>query len=264
MSEFKFNPQATSFDAKNALALGRASSLAYKDQQVVEETAAEWGFSKTKFISEKGTQAFVASQDEFVVVAFRGTQEIEDFVTDLVLDFEPWSAGRVHHGFLTALEVAWAEVEAAIDEMRDQSQTLWITGHSLGAALATLATSRLQIDQQKTVDGLYTFGSPRVGDKVFAAAYDEVCKEKSFRYRNNDDVVTRIPLPGYFLPYRHIGSVKYFDVNGRLRPHISWWRQLIDRIRGHVRDIGKKGLKGVKDHNIDGYVKLLENNMDVR
>jgi len=70
---------------------------------------------------------------------------------------------------------------------------VWFTGHSLGAALATLAASRYQ------TAGVYTFGSPLVGNQSFAAAFNAVFHDgagsRSFRYVNDHDVVTQVP-PG--------------------------------------------------------------------
>jgi predicted lipase len=68
-------------------------------------------------------------------------------------------------------------------------------GHSLGAALATLAADRLP-----DVQGLYTFGSPRVGDKGFQAHF----RVKAYRLVNGKDIVPTVPGEG---PFRHVGEL---------------------------------------------------------
>src|SRR5262249_54451343 len=88
------------------------------------------------------------------------------------------------------------------------AKPVWLTGHSLGAALATLAAARWAAGHR--VQGLYTFGSPRVGNAAFAATVPGPC----YRFVNNNDVVTRLPPPGLFAGYRHVGVLKYIRTDG--------------------------------------------------
>ena len=86
-------------------------------------------------------------------------------------------------------------------------------------------------------------------------------RERTYRFRNNNDVVTRVPPPGFIkLRYRHIGTPRYFDAQGRLRPKITKFRQLLDRLRGRLKDLGKLGTDGMKDHAMDRYLENLEKN----
>ena len=80
-----------------------------------------------------------------------------------------------------------------------------ITGHSLGAALATLTASR------KAASRLYTFGSCRVGDAAFARAISTISHD---RFVDCCDLVTRVPAKEF--GYVHVGSLKYIDRNGKL------------------------------------------------
>ena len=93
----------------------------------------------------------------------------------------------------------------------DGTRTLWLTGHSLGGALATLCAQMFN-----EVQGVYVFGSPRVGDTAFAAAY----ARPLWRFCNDGDVVVTVPLNGVpllpflpsFLPkYEHAGKSVWFD-----------------------------------------------------
>jgi len=114
-----------------------------------------------------GTEAFVTTHHDTgdVFLVFRGTApgDIKDLVTDLNVRPIAWAVGgNVHAGFSTAFASVREEIEAWLDQHAAHS-TLTLTGHSLGAALATLAMSQWQARR------LITFGCPRVGDARFAA-----------------------------------------------------------------------------------------------
>ncbi len=101
--------------------------------------------------------------------------------------------GRGTHCFLALREDA--DLEQALQAIRCR---MLFTGHSLGAALATLLAS------VRPPAALYTFGSPLVGDADFVATLKD---EKSFRYVDCCDIVARIPPEG--LGYRHLGKPYY-------------------------------------------------------
>ena len=276
-----FEPRAKQYSVVNAERLGEAADLAYQDRAAVERTLKSWGM-RGRFLDvvdlKKGdTQAFVAADPTVLVVAFRGSKDPLDFVTDARFAqtaFAPEGAvrGKVHSGFVDALDVAWPAVRAAIREFRDASQPIWVTGHSLGAGLATLAVAHLAVEGAE-VSGLYTFGSPRVGDTAFAASFDAVAKARTFRFVNDLDIVPRVPPEGVPLlpPYQHIGTRKVFDANGALtdRPDKLRWLtvaataaeiaaraattpkdQLKADIRTHVKE-------PVDDHAMANYLKNL-------
>lgn len=135
-----------------------------------------------------GTDGFVATSatDGLTILAFRGTEsnKPEDLLADLLGVAVPWDmGGRVHEGFARA----YARVREAIrEELAKHGGTLLITGHSLGAALATLAAA----DHAAREPSLVTFGSPRVGDPNFARGLEGLAIR---RFVGCCDVVTRIP-----------------------------------------------------------------------
>jgi triacylglycerol lipase len=231
-----FDAKDVKFGAAHALALGRAADLAYRQGAAVRDGAAKWGLS-AQFLSAKvglaDTQAFVAKDAEVVIVAFRGTEtdQPKDFLTDAKFDEDPVRPagvlqGRVHEGFQEALDAAWPAVEDSIRAARDGAQTLWITGHSLGAALATLAAARLAAGGA-SVNGLYTYGSPRVGDRAFAACFGKLLGARTFRFVNHRDIVPRVPPETLGeLQYKHVGQVKYFDRDGNLSDGPSIWEEI--------------------------------------
>ncbi len=272
MSDFPFQSKTTRFSVKNALCCARASALAYEDESVAREQTKKWGFEKFKFFDHEGTQAFIAANPEIILVAFRGTEpnKLEDLVTDADLRKTAGPGGKVHSGFLRALNQVMEEVHQTIRDYKQEytqklqegqyPPSLWFTGHSLGAGLATLAVAKLRIENEafeEPIHGLYTFGSPRVGNKEFSENFNANFKDQTFRVVNNNDVVARVPLRAH--GYRHVGQYWYITSDGKLDDDISWWNLALDRVKGRVDDIGKIGTDGLKDHFLEKkYIPGLE------
>src|SRR5437867_4086707 len=148
---FPFDPAAPDFSLTNALGCGLAAQLAYADAGAVDSTAKnDWGFDRiTHFASPPGakydTQAFLAVKSDLVLVAFRGTEpkNIKDWLTDADIILMDTEIGRVHKGFWNALNSIWPALLGEIrPKQNNQNRSLWVTGHSLGACLSTLAVTR--------------------------------------------------------------------------------------------------------------------------
>ncbi|KAL7945429.1 alpha/beta-hydrolase [Trichoderma barbatum] len=153
-----------------------------------------------------GIGGFVAvdSARQQIVLSFRGTKNLRNFITDILFGFTDCSlvdGCEVHDGF----NLAWSEVETAATDALTQARAanpsfgIVATGHSLGGAVATLGASFLRT-QGFPID-IFTFGSPRVGNDVFA---DFVTSQPGaqFRVTHVDDPVPR--LPPIILKYRHV------------------------------------------------------------
>lgn len=163
-----------------------------------------------------GTQAFVATQKNgaLSVVAFRGSEpeDPSDIFADADFALTDWcdaagrGMGKVHEGFARLInQHQLLERLVAHIAGLPAGQRVLITGHSLGAALATLLASRLPAAE------LYSFGSPRVGNDAFAAAMGTRAIK---RYVNCCDIVPRVP-PREVLGYTHVGSLVYIDRHGK-------------------------------------------------
>jgi hypothetical protein len=155
----------------------------------------------------RGTHCFLAihAAKRLNVVAFRGTDKDDptDLCDDIDVKLAQWGKGaRVHSGFADALAEVLTELEPAVQAAQGR---MLFTGHSLGAALATLLASL------RTPDALYTFGSPMVGDAAFVASLAGV---EHHRYVDCCDLVTRVPPP--ILGYQHHGAAIYIDRNGNV------------------------------------------------
>lgn len=254
---FKFIPNTTAFELQNAYSLALAAELAYREENEIQNTVREWGFDKFKFIkAEDGTECFVMSNEEIIVVSFRGTTDTKDWIIDLDLKLiEGLFEGKVHCGFYTSLSNVWQQIERTIAAFRDNKEkSLWFTGHSLGGALATLAVARFR-EEDRPVDGLYTFGQPRVGDRQFARNFNFDFKPYAFRFVNNNDTVTRIPSRAR--QYSHVGTFKYFTELGEFVEDIGYWNRFLDRMHGRINDILEWGSDGFKDHSMFKYRELI-------
>ena len=143
------------------LAYCRAEPSFDFDQTRVRSEVARAGFTVCAFVESQGTHGFVASRhdNQLAIVAFRGTDkdDYRDLAADANALLVPWNgAGRVHRGFRDAL----AEVrESAVQALQSIACRTLYTGHSLGAALATLLASL------HNPAALYTFGSPLAGKR---------------------------------------------------------------------------------------------------
>ncbi|MBD2099450.1 lipase family protein [Leptolyngbya sp. FACHB-261] len=258
----QFEAQAVDYSPINAFCLAKAAQLAYSDSPAIDAQTKLWGFTKerVRFCEDQDTQAFVAANDQIVVLSFRGTTDRNDWATNIGVAFkEETKIGKVHEGFLEALDCVWPRVMTTLDAFQDKNQSLWITGHSLGGALATLATARLRFGLKRPVAGLYTFGSPRAVDEAFADTFNHDFKAQTFRLVHNNDVVTRVPPRSF--GYSHVGTFLYIDPKGRIHQDIRFWNNFLANVQGRMSDFLKPGTDGFKDHDIAKYAKHLENNL---
>jgi hypothetical protein len=149
------------------------------------------------------------------VVAFRGTEGIKEWVLDAHFGTLPCpflaSAGETEDGFTKMYQSVAIGTAADSPSLLESLPNLkWkqlvgsvtICGHSLGGALATLATLDITVNAQPPYHNTtsYTFASPRTGDEPFAAKFDQLVTD-SFRVANDLDIVPQLPL---FPPYKHV------------------------------------------------------------
>ena len=167
---------------------------------------------RRRLISVNNTEVYVAQNDTVLLVAFRGSQApttldgLKDWLLTnannyLILpegqigtDFAAAGvAARFHRGFMEALHEIWEPLVAAVNEaVASKERPLWITGHSLGGALALLAAWRFQRNFIG-VHEVVTFGAPMIGNDAAARAFEQEFAGKIFRYVNFEDPVPLLP-----------------------------------------------------------------------
>ncbi|OUC13023.1 MAG: hypothetical protein B0A82_19210 [Alkalinema sp. CACIAM 70d] len=274
VSNFDFQYETAKYHPKIALTLSKASKLAYfEPDEVIPFVKQNWQLNDCQFLNEKETQAYLMMNDQVIIVAFRGSTERDDWFDNFKCVMPvPDAFGKVHPGFRYALDHLWQKSygkNSKGEELRfldyikqlqlQNPRSLWFTGHSLGGALATLAAARLR-EKDIPVYGLYTFGSPRVGDRNFERTFNADFKSKNFRFVNNNDTVTRIPPRE--LGYSHAGTFLYFTAKGELKSDPYFWLQFLDSVQGSVDDFMKPGLDCINDHCIDLYINNLVANLN--
>ncbi len=140
-------------------------------------------------------------ESQYLVLVFRGTEGWFEWAEDALIVQEPLTIstlpneqlGCVHLGFLTAFQNLNQSAAQALQSSPEamalaESATVFITGHSLGAALATLASLDLHAWNTAT----YTFGCPRVGSPTFAAAFDKFVPN-NYRVTSGWDIIPPLP-----------------------------------------------------------------------
>ena len=257
MNPFKEFSLSRRYSKKSAFALAMASQLAYESPRNCVRTAFNWGLKCHPFEADE-TEAILLEDRDFVALAFRGTSSLKDVKTDALFcrrNFRGW--GGVHRGFKRAFDALWKS-EKSPHEMLEQAQQkgkrIFITGHSLGGALAQLCAAALC--QQLIIPTVYAFGSPRVGGRAFVKRLDNFLSTEIFRHENNNDAVSRIPPA--LLGYRHAGQRYHLTELGELLHNPDWWTVFKDRLHGRWLDLGRPGTDGAKDHFLKSYIGALE------
>lgn len=214
--------RALEFRHVNACWLIDCSYLSYAtDKNYVATQLQNAGLNDEVFGFERSEppHVLIAHTKDVIIVAFRGTRikDVADILADLSFLPTLTSNGLVHGGFQRALLSGgvWEEAQKYIREIPG-NQVIWFTGHSLGAALATIARRDFR-DPHGRQSALYTFGSPRVGDQL---AYCSTYPQNDYRIVNEEDIVTHVPTPPL---YGHVGMP--YGTNGQ-RLSSSAWEQL--------------------------------------
>jgi len=258
-------PDGTSFHAQNALFLAHLSKVIYKKRKRdVEAVTEPWGLEleQWEWRNQGPTHVAVWRTPDHILTVFRGTNEKADWADNLRLGRLPHGFGRVHSGFAGALARVECELLAKLSALlSDQSRTLWIAGHSLGGALATLLAAKLVL-ANIPIEGVYTFGQPQVGNRDFVRRYNKELAERTYRIVNHLDAVA------YLLRtrFKHVdtlvqlGKTYGYRIGGPNRPDRAGFR----RRRGGkgYRGMNRNNALSVPDHSMSSYVSKLSSIQD--
>lgn len=212
-------PNTLEYSPVNSWWFAECSFLAYCHPGFARMAYKLAGFDSFRFFEAAGTECMVSWNSKVAVVAFRGTElksrsalhEIRTDLNAVPVSFD--QGGMVHRGFLNGLDEIWEGPEGLqvlLDELmvEDPGRPLWITGHSLGGALAILCFARTP-----HATGLYVYGAPRVGDREFV----NLCKGRpAWRIENARDPVPLVPpnVPSISFNFDDLGAIKFLNWNG--------------------------------------------------
>jgi triacylglycerol lipase len=269
-SPFPFDPTATEYHPGNAAFLCEAAAQAYDSAESCRQWASENGFTEgfhfidTREIEERtGTQGFVAQSPAAILVSFRGTEpkHIADLTSDARAHRTTWEGlAGVHTGFFRAFFAAWGKdfdgVRIFPDLLRNHGgRKIWITGHSLGGALAQVCATQTELRDRIPVHAVYTYGQPRVGDEQFAQTMHEKLGHKIFRLVNDRDIVPRVPF--YSLGYRHYGGEFFFDKSHTKAERTSSVETLLEALESYRKTVRFDELQGILHGVLGGVGELL-------
>ena len=281
-----FDADDPSFNRTNALYLAHAADIAYHrapQAAAMERLGLETIAFRNKLTRTRG---FVGVCETHAVLAYRGSDPVtlQTWLTDVVVrlverdEYE----GRVHLGFSSVLRRTWKKIERILREA--EGKPLFLTGHSMGGALAVLTACRLAKIGRPAV-ATYTFGAPRVGDPEFCDGYEL----PTYRIVNRLDLVPEMPLASVrkWLPeeprftnrkilgklhelagrvpcYGHVKTLVYIDLDGAVTidADVQPWRT--HAVARAIATRGKSFHEGITDHLITNYIRGLEGQAKIR
>ena len=267
-----FNPKTAEFDLRNAYLSAFALQVAYATLGLDMLTGD--GFEDAVLIGgeQAGDRAVIAANNKILLVLFRASEQ--ESVARLWAHLqEGFSAGdgwegeacRIHGGCVAAIDDLWGELTETLSTYRRPGQTVWLSGHGLGGSLAVLAAYRLAEDGVP-VQGVYTFGQPRVGDSGLARNYAQqlgLSKDGSPLYRivYEADIVPRLkppyikskrPVTDTLSPYVHFGSLVYVDGEGEISVNPG----MLEDLDASIFDLGD-----YQNHQLATYLTLLSDSL---
>lgn len=168
-------------------------------------------------------QAAAMVNSKLVLVIFRGTElKLVDWATNFQYKWRTaptaWGSGiRVHTGYYNGLNAVYSSVRSFVKPLQS-GRHVFLAGHSQGGALATLCAYRLAKVGGIKVAGVYSWGSPRVGNDKWASRFNTLLGNRCFRWVRGSDFAARIPsvniLPGPGQAYFHVGQLNYIHADG--------------------------------------------------
>lgn len=160
------------------------------------------------------------------IIAFRGTEASTALINngwmDIITDMRilPWYSSNLkswlHAGFLKSTR----SIADTIVKDLTRAKPLYITGHSLGGAMACVFAAACKATYGFNVNGLVTFGSPRVGMDSFCKIIREI---PGYRFVRDGDRVADVP----FWPYRHDRGPFVLDSPGMIDHFMPGYSEIV-------------------------------------
>ena len=226
---FKQFTGRTEFEIGNAKAMAWMSQLAYETDEpekikdilklrglalveggvIIEESKTVLPMASTHcFVAS----APVASGPTAVIVAFAGTDPVSLANWDSNFNAHLQATGTAE-GYAVAAAVVWPKLKALLEKCVPSGSKVFVTGHSLGGALAALIANHIITELPVGVGAVYTFGMPRPGNQVFADRYNEKLGSRTYRLVHGLDIVPTVAPTE--LGFSHLGRLLQCERLGR-------------------------------------------------
>ncbi len=263
----KVAPYKTELHHGNAYWMARLSQTVYTNEDESDKPDEEKilndlrskdkGFKSIKSANKSSAQAMLVEHNDYLCMAFRGTDEVADWIDNLNAFPQEGLFGKFHRGFWGSVEDVWTIINGTYKRLNAEKQRpLFITGHSLGGAMATVAASRF-IDKDLPFVSVYTFGQPRSMTRETARIFNSEAGSRCYRFQNNEDLVTRVPAR--LMGYSHVGKCLYIDEDKKIHRDPGFWFKFVDLVQRAVDVVAtEKSFEGIKDHNIAAYLEAIE------
>lgn len=229
MIEPLINPVKETNGASSSSAGGLDLALAYR---LMQASAQAYTAAPSVHDERTDTNVLFIEDADSITIALRGSKSLLNFLTDA----KAWKVARiicgkyvrVHSGFDEAISRVFVQILAYV--ACGTCKKIFVCGHSLGGALAVLCALKLN-EKGIFVDGCYTYGQPHVGNAAFAALCQEKFGDRHFRFEDEEDVITRVPLIGYW----HSGQNIFLPTLGGYRINPSLWLKVLSDAWGIYR-----------------------------
>ena len=195
------NTRVVSLDWDAALTSAVICKAVYLDEPDENASLRDIGFSKILGFTKGSSRAVACSNEDVVVIAFRGTDQLSDWAINADLRREKVKDGEIHRGFYEATLSLYSDLCKAAEEQGAESKSVCIMGHSLGGAMALTFAYEAKARNELNITALFTFGQPLLLSLPLAEQVNKMFGQSYRRFVNGSDIVTRL-LP----KFRHAGS----------------------------------------------------------
>eukprot|EP01125_Pyxidicula_operculata_P005837 TRINITY_DN2037_c0_g2_i1.p1 TRINITY_DN2037_c0_g2~~TRINITY_DN2037_c0_g2_i1.p1 ORF type:complete len:1050 (-),score=164.06 TRINITY_DN2037_c0_g2_i1:50-3199(-) len=227
-----FENDSQTYSSINSFVLLISSNLAQQDtKSMTNLVSTQLGFPvnsvETFEDKELDVRGFLSYDKEKIFISFGGTIGMKNIGPSLVLEsrgvvssLPNWNSElftSVHRGFATATLTIWDIVQPIFSRIY-KGQKVWVSGYSFGGSVAHLVGYLIQ-HAGNEVSGIYTYGTPKIGDTPFSEAYNAILKDKTYRVVNSGDFVPRIQPRT--MGWRTIGTMYYIHSDGSIQPDVK-------------------------------------------
>nr|VFK23485.1 MAG: Lipase (class 3) [Candidatus Kentron sp. LFY] len=259
------SPYTTSLHPGNAYWMARLSKEIYlkkngssapDEEKILEKLQKDDDeFLSVSGVDKNSAQAALVEHNDYLCMVFRGTDELLDWLDNLNASSKKELFGQFHRGFWNSVEDVWGTLFKEYQRLlKKRKRPLFITGHSLGGAMATIATAIL-IHEDLPFTSVYTFGQPRALTRETSRIFNVECKSRFFRFHNNNDIVTRAPARA--MGYSHVGTYLYISEEKTIHREPGFWFRFIDHFDGAFSALKEQGLDSIKDHDMNRYLRAI-------